>query len=279
MGVVTAKNVVAQVEGLLSVVADLCGAFPSETKSVDPGAWVQDLAYGKEALKPYMDSELVKRLHELRIHPDWQYQSVEVPRKMESDPPEGHGWVKNLELDDGTTRYDHTDHDHYRRLKTDALKDDIDLSSLPAITQSKIKLSEYLDLLREKFCKGYMRSSISGREFNSKPVYVRSPVMVGELHHGNEVYALESVLDCPGTEIDQYVKQMGKNIFFDDQRKPTLIYGLEVADLRILTNLNDDSTFVTTKRKDGTWQNWTKWYEYMPLPIDRFELNKILELI
>lgn len=282
MGVITKHNVVAQVEGLLSVIADLCAAFPVETKSVDPRAWTQAAIYGKTALQPHLEGELVKRLHETCRHPDWEYTSVEHPRKCGySNEPPGVGWVENNERDYGVTRYDNTEDHHFRRLKSDALKDDIDLSGLPNLNPpAKMYLVEYLAKLRERFCKGYMPSSTSAHEFNSKPEYVTHVDHIVNLYHDDEVYCMETWPDAgTAARLNELVAKMGENIFYDEKNQPSLIYGVEVNGLRILTNLGNDSTFVTAQRRDGTWMDYTKWSNYLSLPIDRPTLDKLLEKI
>lgn len=282
MGVVTARNVVAQVEGLLAIAAELCGNFPKEIKAIDPRAWVQALAYGKDALGPYMDSDLIRRLHEAQRHPDWEYESTECAYKGGYEKqPEGKGWIANEEKDGGCTRSDPVEYQHWRRLKTDALKDDITISHLPAIAQKKMKVAEYLGLLREKFNKGYMPSATTNREFNSKPEYVDSPLKISNLYNGNDVYSLETISAFSGGEdyVSEFTKQTGDAHFFrDESHKSTLIYGIEVSGFKILTNLGNDNTYITVQRKDGTWQDWSKWYDFSELPIDRFQLNEILDM-
>ena len=278
MGVVTKHNVVAQVEGLLAIVAELCGNFPAEIKAIDPRAWIQAASYGEHALQPHLEGKLVNWLHEHEKHPDWEYTSAECQRKTSAyNDPEGHGWVHNEEKDGGCTRYDHTEYHWFRRLKSDALKDDVDLSGLKVTPPEKMKLDEYLGKLRGVFCKGYMPSSTATTEFNSKPEYVRFVGAITHLNNGNDVYSLESSFEVSDLdEMNKLSQELGGEFFYKDN-KACLIYGLEINGLRILTNLGTDATFVTIKRGDGIWQKWTKWSQWLSLPIDRYTLDKILE--
>lgn len=278
MGVVTKANVVAQVEGLLSVVVDLCAAFPKETKKVDQRAWTQAAIYGQHHLMPFLDSKLAKWLHEHERHPDWEYTSAECQRKTSAySDPEGHGWIHNEEKDGGCTRYDHTEYHWFRRLKTDALKDDIDLSGLKVQPPEKMKLDEYLGKLRAVFSKVYMASATSDRSMMSKPEYVNHASAITHLSSGTGVYSLSAASEVNDiAEMNDLCNQLGDEFFYKDD-KPCLIFGIEINGLRILTNLGSDATFATIKRGDGVWQKWTKWSQWLSLPIDRYTLDKILE--
>ena len=281
MGVITRKNVVAQVEALLGIVGEICGRYPDEISKINPRAWFQVGIYGKDHLTSFANTELIKRLHETCRHPDWDYESIEHPYKSSyHNQPEGCGWIENVEKDEGYTRHDVTEYHHYRRQKSDALRDDIPLRDLKNITQEKMKLNEYLDLLRERFCKGYMPSSTSTVSCNSKPEYVRFVKHITTLSNGNDVYSMDGIFEVNDLEeMHRLSNELGGDFFYKDGKKSNLIYAMEINGLRILTVLDDDRTFVTAARQNGSWMAWTAWNDYLSLPIDRLTLNKILENI
>lgn len=281
LGTTTSQNVVANMEALLGYIADLGAVWPSKCKEVPSEAWINATIYGSHVSASWLESDLAKRLHSLRIHPDWEYRAVEHPYKGGySNPPEGHGWVDNEFYDNGVTRYDCSEHHHFRRLKIDALKDDIDLYNLPAPAPQKLTLKSYLDKLRSVFCKAYMPSSTTDREFNAKPEYVRFVDAIAGLNNGICVYALDDdAMHDDRNAIERLNTQFGTGFFINADNKPNLIFAIEIDGLRILTCLQTDRTFVTTTRKDGSWQNWSEWTSWLNLPIDRYTLDKILENI
>lgn len=61
----------------------------------------------------------IEKLHELRLHPDFEYATTEGQRKAwyDSDvPPEGDGWVRNIHAGrDGWERFDYTEESYWMR--------------------------------------------------------------------------------------------------------------------------------------------------------------------
>lgn len=283
IGITTKSNALVQMDALLSFFVDLAGAFPEEAKKIDVRRWGQISVYGGDKLEGHLDSRLVHRLHSLSCHPDWEYVGAVTntrlnPADVVSHPP-GVGWVKNTHIDDGVSQDGEQYTFHFMRLKSDALKDDVNVSSLPPVRQEKMFLSEYLGLLREKFNKGYMPSATSAREFNSKPEYVTTVAEIVSQYRGNDVYSLADRFDVRDhASLKMLEQQLGKDFFYDTNRSH-LIYSVEISGFRIVTNLSDDRTFVTVQRKDLTWQNWVQWDESLQLPINRLDLSPILENI
>ncbi|WP_123661619.1 DUF6221 family protein [Actinocorallia herbida] len=99
------------------------GAFGPHAALHDPAhvlreveAWRAILEmYTPEPLKPVPDAEL----HARGRHPEWEYRSTAGQRKAFHDynvPPEGEGWVRNVEQGrDGWERFDYTEESYWRR--------------------------------------------------------------------------------------------------------------------------------------------------------------------
>ncbi len=124
-----------------------------------------------------LESDLIRRLHEVECHPDYEYTSVEHQRKScVENPPEGHGWEVNKDLDDGVTRDDFTEDHHYRRLKSDARKDTVRYYQLPKLVLEKVTLATVLEHLRGIW-NGHRIAGgqASEHEFYSKPDYTDRP--------------------------------------------------------------------------------------------------------
>lgn len=213
------------------------------------------------------------RLHCARRHPDYEYATTETARKSgESKMPEGHGWMPNNHVfgDRNWERFDHTEVEYWMRLKTDALKDDKSAYQLPEINLSKIKLAEYLQVLRERFPKGYMPSATGQVDFTSKPNYCEHASEILNLHHLHGTYVYTP--DVPrNQEVSTYPALKKGVIYFAVE--------LTAQPLRIITNLSEPEkeTWVCTKRGDGTWCKWEQWYDFSAMPIHLYELKELVE--
>lgn len=140
---------------------------PALTKTLDPRDWSMLGCYANGAL----DGALVNKLHTAHRHPDYEYDTTVTGRKQDGpDSPEGYGWEINWLFYDETapgslsgTKYqdfnrdDHTDTAWYRRLKTDAARDEVDPfdHDRPKITLERIKLYDVLKLVAEHTNSGY----------------------------------------------------------------------------------------------------------------------------
>lgn len=59
-------------------------------------------------------------LHSREMHPDFEYETTEGPRKSWDNqhiPPEGVGWERNNEYRDGWERFDYHEESYWRRRK------------------------------------------------------------------------------------------------------------------------------------------------------------------
>lgn len=76
-------------------------------------------AADREAYRQQLRALPEDQLHRDRAHPDWEYATTEGPRKQwydEDVPPEGEGWVRNVEAGrDGWDRFDYTEESYWRR--------------------------------------------------------------------------------------------------------------------------------------------------------------------
>jgi hypothetical protein len=273
IGITTKDNAVAQMEGLLSYFIDLAGAFPIEARQIDPRFWSHFAVYGGAALKQHVETELTARLHEMTIHPDWQYESVEHPRKCGySNSPDGNGWVDNNEKDRGVTRYDNTEWHHFRRLKSDAAKDDIDLSSLPAPRPVKMKKREFVGLLETRVKQ--MTNVSDLQMWNPDKAFIYNTVEeLTELSWGPGVYAIanDEALWKQAQEFTSKIHRAEDFLVDSDGGLPCVFaYDDETTNgvkYRIFVSIATKKTFVCACRKDGTWQNWEEWSDYLELPI------------
>lgn len=195
---------------------------------------------------------LVARLHQTCSHPDYEYDSKEYPRKFSwtVDPPEGFGWVENNYRDGGRTRYDNTEDYHFMRLKSDAEKDPVSPWELKPVALPPLTKEQLLDMVREVTCKGYMRSSSSHVEFNSKPEYVSN---IAGFLSGTYYYHFDG--GC-GVNIPPKLDRPLPDNFFD----PNAIYcGIEIPGIQILINLNTDMVILSIENKGKVWSNWHVW--------------------
>lgn len=282
-GPTTRENVAARVNALLVITADICAMFPKETKETDSRAWEMISIYGRSFLETTLGIELAKKVHEARCHPDFEYKSIEWPLKYEGEsfPPTGKGWQRNIYHENGVSKYASSMDHHWMRLKTMAERDDVNINELPELLYKKVSLNEYLGMLRGAFCKGYMPSSTSTRTHNSKPTYVEDPREILDVCHLNGIYQLETLrLSSAAYKAENLSRELfGENIFYDDKilSKQNSLFVIEVNDFKIITILKNDKTFITTRRQDGTYQNWQVWYDFLELPLDRQSLRSILE--
>lgn len=213
---------------------------------------------------------LVALLHKAQRHPDYEYDSTETGRKTgESKKPEGHGWVPNNDMFDGTNweRDDHTETEYWMRLKTDALKDELDpFRDIKPVVIQPVPLSWYLARLRAFFVKGYMPTSTRTEDgFHSKPQYT-SARDIGILMFGTGTYALDGIdRDYTGPQPEP-MRFQENEIWFGldaDQVAKDLEY-IDGNGLEILTNLTspDNTTYVRMRKKDGEMGKWRNWFEF-----------------
>lgn len=234
-----------------------------------------------ETVPALVNSELITRLHETEKHPDWQYESIEHPRKASySNPPEGAGWMDNVENDRGCTRYDNTEYHHFRRLKTDAAKDEVDPWNLPTITLSKVDASAIVEHVRGSLppsviAGGQYERMIFATDFSKYqkelitiPKDMFGGIMTGLFYFKNDI---QVVFEFDATWP-----------FMPEEREqtalPYLLLCLPGHPYRLLIDCMDPDTkvWISVERKDHSSCNWRELLGHTPLPIDLSVLNKEL---
>lgn len=184
---------------------------------------------------------LTSQLHAKQRHPDYEYTTVERGRKQGDDtPPDGYGWEMNTDFNgDGFSRDEWTDTYYWRRLKSDALKDGISPYDLKPVTLPPVRLEQYLTLLREHVCKGYMPSS-SKDGYHSKPEYISG--FTKALLEG------EGDFTFTGFFCDEDLAHL-------KEERPIWAY-VDINTVELMTNLTTEQTYVRVKQPYCVWKEW-----------------------
>lgn len=222
--------------------------------------------------------DMEARLHWKQKHPDYEYDTTETGRKSgESKMPEGYGWMPNNHIfgvngNCNWERLDYTEIEYWMRLKSDALKDDRSPRTLPEITLPKLKLVEYLQILREHFPKSYMPSATGQVEFTTKPHYVEHKSAIDALSCATGTYVFSPVS----------LSHLSDEATALPIKEDVIYFGVELQQppLKIITNLSDpmNETWVCTKRGDGSWSTWEQWYDFTALAINPYVIKELVNV-
>lgn len=119
-------------------------------------------------------TELTSRLHELGIHPDYEYESTQAAYKggYEKLPEKGGGWESNVDRYRGVTRDEPVEYQHWRRLKSEALNDEVGLHDLQPIVLPRMSIAALMEILANKFDRNRMFEGRADSYISSKPEYI-----------------------------------------------------------------------------------------------------------
>lgn len=136
--------------------------------------------------------------------------------------------------------------------------------SLPSIVLEKVKLSEILDLLRDRVNRHYMPKSNGRIKYNSKPEYTQ--------------FASQQFPDMPD------IHPLEPSGYFcldrDSQRQP-IFYNLHIAQFQIVINLVTEEAFIRLNNSElRHTELFVKWEDTsnQTIPLMRDELKEIIEI-
>jgi hypothetical protein len=142
----------------------------------------------REKVREY--DELVARLHAAEAHPDYEYRDTLVLHgSQRNPPPKGKGWELNTDHPENGEVGPEADTYYWRRLKEDALEDDINPYELPPVILEPINRDELFRIFIEKSTtmtkepRGMLPSSILGiyDEHSVKSGYYRADTTDGDM--------------------------------------------------------------------------------------------------
>lgn len=243
--------------------------------------------------------ELTHKLHHARSHPDFEYAStMKIKASGYSSELVGDGWEANTDYQDGFRDDGQKEIRHWRRLLSIAVREDVHIYDAPEHRIEKSSLLCYVDMLSDRINTGYMPRSKGKVEFNTKPHYV-SGNAIRHLIEGSGYYMLEDdPMKPPESDPAEGVrnvvirpKQMyfglhiPKGIIHSVRETPsfglrrTVTEGAKV-DLQILTNLRHpgEETYLRACRLDGSWMPWETWRSCTPIGLNRYEVEKLLDV-
>lgn len=136
--------------------------------------------------------------------------------------------------------------------------------ALTPIVLEKVKLSEILDLLRNRVNKGYMPKSNGLVQYNSKPTYTR--FMCSQFPEMPDIHPLEA---------------SGYFCLDDFGTKQPIYYNLHIAQFQIVINLTTEKAII--RRNDSDLQHkelFVEWREINEetIPLMRDELKEIIDI-
>lgn len=228
-----------------------------------------------------LDSELTKRLHRFQCHPDWEYKSVEHPYKPGfSNPPEGHGWVDNVELDAGYTRYDNTEDHHFRRLKADKAMDDVPVYKLADIVMPKVTAGGVIEHVRGIFD---AETIVGG-------VGPKCGLKKDGVYHDLYVFIPNDIFDGLFTRFVHFQRDEEVTFFTEDPKWPFhpstrlhteqsyLLLCLPGHPYRLLLDCKSETKemWISTERPNGSHCNWVCLPEDYGIPLNPAVLNQEL---
>ena len=143
---------------------------------------------------------------------------------------------------------------------------DVDpIFSLPELTVEKVKLSEVIELLRDRVNKGYMPSATGYVKYNTKPDYVRT--------------AHPDYPDMPN--IHPVIEWTGYySLYNTASKKHPIFFNLNISRFQIMINLETEKALVRLNDSKAAYaEPFIEWNDSDAerLPIMRDELRNLIE--
>lgn len=142
-----------------------------------------------------------------------------------------------------------------------------DIFSLPPITIEKVRLSEILNLLRDRVNKGYMPGSNGAVQYNSKPRYLD--------HTDADFPEFPSINSLEASGYFALEHQ------YDRHNKKHIFYNLHISDFQIVINLTTEQAVI--RLISPAFQPENKFIEWkdspeQTIPLMRDELKEIIDI-
>lgn len=141
-----------------------------------------------------------------------------------------------------------------------------DIFSLPPLVLQKVRLSEILELLRDRVNKGYMPGSHGTVQYNSKPRYTEIP--------NPQFPAFPDIWSLDASEyfcLQSHIPRAKDPIFFN----------LHIAQFQIVINLTTEQAIIRLiKEGSGPEHEFVEWKDCseQTIPLMRDELKELIDI-
>lgn len=226
------------------------------------------------------ESELEKMLHERCCHPLYEYATKEGGKSDTEDyPPEGKGWVVNVDRHGGYYKHANYVDNYWRREKKHALTDNVPIFDLPEVRIAKWYFAEVIARLREQYPASVIVGG-TGKSLTSKPEYVSTPMA---FFHGNHqpgllAYSPDIMNFVHDREWENFPFQPHES----DTRSPVYIQlAPEDHPFELLIDGRDpeNNSWARVKTKGGDWGDWVMISTNTPLPFHPTAWEKLTDMI